>query len=232
MKRIVRKNQVIITALVIMIVVAGYLNFTAEKVTTTGTNAEGAISGTEITDLGNISEGTNEYADISDEDGLVDVNVPQEEDMAQVLETGDYIAEDEGEYEDLNNIGEAVLTSSPAAQSFCAAARLNREQTRSKNKETLNEIINNPNVAEDLKQNAINDLMNLTSISEKELAAETLLEAKGFANSVVSMNGDSVDVIICLESITESQKAQIEDIVMRKAEVTADKIVITPLKSE
>ena len=74
--------------------------------------------------------------------------------------------------------------------------------------------------------------MELTQIAERELAAETLLEAKGFSNSVVSINDESVDVVICLESLTDAQKAQVEDIVTRKAECTADKIVITTLKSE
>ena len=74
--------------------------------------------------------------------------------------------------------------------------------------------------------------MELTSIAEKELAAETMLEAKGFANSVVSITDECVDVVICMESIDDSQKAQIEDIVVRKTESSADQIVITTLKSE
>lgn len=36
MKKIVGKNQVIVTALAIMIVVAGYLNFTGQEITTSG----------------------------------------------------------------------------------------------------------------------------------------------------------------------------------------------------
>ena len=60
MKRIIKKNQVIITSLVIMIVVAGYLNFTADQSTT-------AVSGnkTEIS--------SNQAAETGEEDTLVDV---------------------------------------------------------------------------------------------------------------------------------------------------------------
>lgn len=236
MKRIFKKNQVIITSLVIMIIVAGYLNFTADKVTTTkDSSSVGAVS-QNVDDLGNIAEG-----DIDDgEDTLIDVDVAPEEDLSQVMESGDAVAQNDSQAvseDDIGNvedIGEAVLTStnSSAAVNFCSAARLSREQTRSKNKETLQEVINNENVAADVKEQASNELMNLTSISEKELAAETMLEAKGFANSVVSINDESVDVVICLESLTDTQKAQVEDIVTRKTECTADKIVITTLKSE
>lgn len=231
MKRIFRKNQVIITSLVIMIIVAGYLNFTAERVTTAKEGDSVNTVTQNVDDLGNINEANADDG----ENTLIDVDVAPEEDITQVMGTGDEVAANEtDDIGDVNDIGEAVLTSttSTAAVNFCSAARLSREQTRSKNKETLQQVIDNENVAADLKEEAANDLMNLTNVAEKELAAETLLEAKGFANSVVSINDESVDVVICLESLTDAQKAQIEDIVTRKAECSADKIVITTLKSE
>lgn len=245
MKRIVKRNQVIITSLVIMIIVAGYLNFTADKVTTTGTQGDlnnetmtSEVLNTENNTLAEETLGsTDVMADISEEDQIVDVAVPPEEDMSTLdeSETGvDVAAAGTGEDDvgDVENIGEAVLTSSAAASSFSASAKLNREQTRSKNQATLMEVINNANVTEEAKQEAINSLTRLNEVAENELAAETLLEAKGFSHSVVSMTADSVDVVICLNSLTETQKAQIEDIVTRKTGMEADKIVITTLKSE
>ena len=70
------------------------------------------------------------------------------------------------------------------------------------------------------------------SNAEKENAAETLLMAKGFLDPVVSITGDKVDVVINASSITDPQRAQIEDIVKRKTEVGADQIVITLLNLE
>ncbi|MDY3745291.1 MAG: SpoIIIAH-like family protein [Lachnospiraceae bacterium] len=238
MKRIFKKNQVIITSLVIMIIVAGYLNFTADQSTT-------AVSDNQ--ELTNVNAG-----DISEEDLAVDVEVNPEEDMADLDienqndengqseamdgESGEdasggqqAMTENDDDIDDVNTIGEAVLTST-AAKNFSAAAKLNREQTRSQTKETLMDIINNAEADESIRQEAMDNLMKITNASECELAAETLLEAKGYSNSVVSINDESVDVVICLESLTETQKAQIEDIVKRKAGVEADKIVITLLK--
>jgi len=222
-----------------MIIVAGYLNFTADKVTTTGTQADGSseTNAGEVISQEETASGTDVMADISEEDQIVDVVVPAEEDMSTLNESEssvDVVAAASGEDDvgDVENIGEAVLTSSAAASSFSASAKLNREQTRSKNEATLMEVINNENVTDEAKQEAINSLTRLNEVAEKELAAETLLEAKGFSNSVVSMTTDSVDVVICLESLTETQKAQIEDIVIRKTGMEADKIVITTLKGE
>ena len=46
------------------------------------------------------------------------------------------------------------------------------------------------------------------------------------------MNDGSVDVVICMESIDDTQRAQIEDIVTRKTGVAAQNIVITPVYAE
>ena len=71
--------------------------------------------------------------------------------------------------------------------------------------------------------------MKMTEISEKETATENLLSAKGFSDAVVTILSDSVDVVVNAEDLTEQQIAQIEDIVKRKTECSADKIVISPV---
>lgn len=226
MKRIIKKNQVIITSLVIMIVVAGYLNFTADQSTT-------AVSGNK-TDIS-----SNQAAETGEEDTLVDVAVNPEEDLQEVENAGETMEDAEAgqpseseNIDDVGSIGEAVLTSSAAAEGFSAAARLSREQVRSQNREVLMEIINNSASDEAAVSEAMASLTAMNDAAEKEQAAETLLEAKGFGNSVVSMNDGSVDVVICMESIDDTQRAQIEDIVKRKAGVTADQIVITTLETQ
>ena len=138
----------------------------------------------------------------------------------------------EGTETGLENPGEAVLTSGMSVTDYIANVQLSREQIRAKNKETLLGIINNTNIEEAAKQQAIQDMLKLTEISEEENAAETLLMAKGFSDPVVSVTSGKVDVVINAVSITDQQRAQIEDIVKRKTEVTADNIVITLLNLE
>ncbi len=129
----------------------------------------------------------------------------------------------------LENPGEAVLTSGMNVADYIANVQLSREQVRAKNKETLMSLINSDSIDEAAKQKAIQDMIDLTEVSEKENAAETLLMAKGFSDPVVSITKDKVDVVINAPSITDPQRAQIEDIVKRKAEVGADQIIITLL---
>lgn len=150
----------------------------------------------------------------------------------QSAETGSQtqVAENDASETGIENPGEAVLTGGTSVADYIANVQLSREQVRAKNKETLMEVINNTNIDEASKQQAIQNMIDMTAVSEKENAAETLLMAKGFADPVVSITDGKVDVVINAASITDPQRAQIEDIVKRKTEVSAENIIITLLK--
>lgn len=128
--------------------------------------------------------------------------------------------------EDTTTPGEAVLT---GASGFAAQAKLSREQVRSQSKADLQEIINNVDISDDQKQTAINTMVEMTEVSEKEAAAEMLLEAKGFENAVVNLTGETADVVVPEADLEDAKRAQIEDIIKRKTGIAAENIVITPL---
>ena len=220
MKRLFRKNQIIITSLAIMIVIAGYLNFTADQ--TKPVKQEAAAETAEKIREENIQ------AEEAAAGAEADITSFPDEDLASVSAEAESTADTEtpeGE-----KVGESVLTSSASAGAFSASAKLNREQVRSKNEASLLEIINNTDISEDMKADAIASMNRMTDRAEKELDAELLLEAKGFKDSVVSINDDSVDVIVGAAEITDEQKAQIEDIVTRKTERNVSDIVITTME--
>lgn len=122
--------------------------------------------------------------------------------------------------------GEAILTSST---NFAARAKLSREQVRSQNKADLQEIIQNDTLGEDAKQDAVRTMVEMTEVSEREAAAELLLEAKGFENVIVNLTGETADVIVPDAYLEDAKRAQIEDIVKRKTGIVETNIVITSL---
>lgn len=131
-----------------------------------------------------------------------------------------------------DNPGEAVLTNNSSSLAVVNEIKMNREQVRAENESLLMDIINNVSLSESEKAEASSQLVAMTQIAEKEAAAEMLLEAKGFSDAVVSISNESVDVVVNAANLSDAERAQIEDIVKRKAEVSADKIVITPVISE
>ncbi len=224
MKKIFKKNQIIITALALMIAVAGYLSFTNENMEDTKVAKE---ANADVSD-------TYDY-DISEEDTLLEGDIFTDNEDNSATETGLEVAEnvETGTEVSVENPGEAVLTSAALeGVDFAAEMKLNREQVRAKNKESLLEIVNNTAIEEAAKQEAVNQMIAMTNIAERETAAEMLLEAKGFSDVVVSITDDSVDVVLDMGEVTDAKRAQIEDIVKRKTNISADKIVITPISTQ
>ena len=203
MKKILKKNQVIITSLAVLIAVAGYLNFADVDLGLKNKEAS-ADSSSILEDV--------DY-DLTDETALLDENGAD----SSLTDVRDQTT---------STPGEAVLT---AASDFAAQAKLSREQIRSQNKADLQAIINNQDLGDDQKQEAVSTMVSMADLTEKESAAELLLEAKGFENVIVNLTGETADVVVPEADLTDAKRAQIEDIVKRKTGIAPENIVITPL---
>lgn len=246
MKNMVKKNQIMITALAIMIAVAGYLNFagtriTEEEIMTTTADGVASMGQTDTKDdpevaaLFEISDEDMEQAQYGEIESLdSDVVLKQENYLDETMDEAmaDQMAQNlENQIPDGEVPGEAVFTSTSGLDTL-SGARLLKEQTRARNKETLLEIINNVNIGEEQKQEAVDNMISITDIAEKETAAEILLESKGFDDVVVSITDDTVDVVVGTVDLSEAQRAQIEDIIIRKTGVAPEAIVISTLPSQ
>ena len=218
MKKILRNNQVIITALAIMIAIAGYLNFSNKSSKNIGMSGEFYEAKKDVitTKEPKETEGTQAKSEKNDIEEVINSKV-EEQEVADNSE-GD-------------NIGEAVLVNSNISLDYFYTVKRNREQTRAKNKEELIKVAENNELSDKEKEIAVNKIIELTANSERENASEMMLKAKGFTNSVVSIVDGKVDVVIDVDTITEEQVAQVVDVVNRKTGIANDKIVVTPVNS-
>lgn len=197
----IHKNQVVIAALAVLIAIAGYISY--DKAT-----------------LGNTPSDKEANAG----------NTQQQENWDELV-WGEDNTEIVSGTEDLNP-GESIFTGTIIdASNYAAAVKLNREQVRAKNQEALLSIINNEQLSDKTKQDAIDKMVLMTSWAQKEADAEMLLEAKGFTNVVVSISEDCCDVVLDMGEVTDAKRAQVEDVVKRKTGVEADKIIITPINA-
>lgn len=205
MKHIFRKNQIIVTALALMIAAAGYVNYTYNM-------KEDDLAAKAVDEK---KEETVETAatTLSEDEILTDTEAD--------ADMGD------------DNAGETVLTGSGSVSIDRAAElKLNREQTRAANKASLTEVINNAALTDGEKTAAVEELAKISDISERESACELLLQSKGFKEAVVSITDDSADVIVNMTEITDAQRAQIEDVVQRKGNISPENIVISTMNQE
>lgn len=210
MKRILKRNQVIVTTLAVMIAAAGYLNYSGRILEKQAAPASADDSTVLLADDG--STQVNTYAD----------NAYQ--DIANLDSDGS----EESSTAEKSEIGEAVLASTSGQTSVLAAAKLNREQVRAKSREELLEVMNSTSVEQEQKNSAASAVEKMAETAEQEAAAELLLEAKGFAGCVVSIADGKADVVINAASLDDASRAQIEDIVKRKTGIPGENIVIMP----
>ena len=198
---VIKKNQVIITALVLMIGTAGYLNFADNRA-----SEPSQVVLNDSDDITGLVPDSDLYGDPLAMEETTPVNSEQD------------------------NAGEAVFVNNSNDTSYFVQAKLEREQARAKQKDILTEMINNTNVDQAKKADAADEMLKIQERIEKETAAEAMIEAKGFKEVYVRIDDDTVDVVVNKAELSESEIAQIEDIVKRKTGASVDKIRISPIK--
>jgi stage III sporulation protein AH len=238
LKKIFHKNQLIITSLAFLIAIAGYVSY--DRVNSTDEETAQEANADAVEDDYVIDNSTydiyEEEGETADEDTVLTDAETASKDEGTALADGEEVAlSDEtdaetSDDEEILNAGESILTGLTIGNAdYAAEVKLNREQVRSKNKEALLEIINNEAISETQKQEALDAMVEMTDIAQKEADAEMLLEAKGFTNVVVSISDDTCDVVLDMGDVTDAKRAQVEDIVKRKTEISAENIIITPI---
>lgn len=228
---IFKKNQVVITALVVMIAAAGYLNYmdqggieTADVMLVDGDSVAGVLP-----------EDTAEVMQQDENIEIAQVTETTTADSASVeeegLESADAADSDTASVSS-DDAGTAVFVSAGDESSYFIQAKLEREQSRAKQKDLLNEMINNDKLDSQKKSEAADQMIEIQKRIEKETAAEAMIEAKGFNEVYVRIDDETVDVVVDKTQLTDTEIAQIEDIVKRKTGVEADRIRISPLRAQ
>ncbi len=218
-----KKNNVIAGVLVVMVATAGYLNFTQKDLDTKSDevsyNYDDILDADSVTVLADDTDGT--FTAVNDAD-------TETADSSEVA-LDPLTAQAENE---TDNTGEAVFVNADATQSdtYFVQAKLDREQSRAKQKDMLTEMINSSEIDNEQKQEFADGILEIQQRIEKETASEDMIKAKGFKDAYVRIDDETVDVVVDAESINEQQVAQIEDIVKRKTGYSADQIKISTLK--
>lgn len=208
----VKRNQIVVTALAVMIAAAGYLNFTESR------------SSGDITDV-DLNDPTSYEALLNDDGSIATIADDADTDGLEIALGIDDTAE---VYDDT---GAAVYVSAQA-DTYFVQAKLEREQARASQKDMLTEMINNTNVDDTKKQECADNLLEIQQRIEKETAAEAMIESKGFSEAYVRIDDDTVDVVVNKSELTDTELAQIMDIVTRKTGMSESQVRISPLKSQ
>lgn len=208
MKMILKKNQVIISVIAIMLIAAGYMNYTANNKQTLQTAA---------------LKDSEKYGDLGDAT-LVSANAVFE----NVEETGALVENTPENTETVtkNTVSE---TSVPAVSDnqYFAESKLEREKIYSQMLESYQKIINNSQISDTQKEISQNEIKKINDTKNAIMISENLLKNKGFEDLIIFVNGDSISVVIKAKELTQEQIAQVQNIIVRELKADIENIHIS-----
>lgn len=213
--KIIKRNQIIILVIALMIVSAGYLNYTTnQNKNTIATSVE--------------QEGID-YAGIGDAK-LVSSNAVEEENKQEGLVENNEIQENTIIEENKNEIETTTTTSSQVSaktKEYFSSSRLNRETMYSQMIESYQKILENETVSETQKSIAQTEIQNINNTKNKIMICENLIKTKGIEDLVIFVNDKSISVVARADKLEQEQIAQIQNIIAREMQVEINNIHIS-----
>ncbi len=216
------KKQIIVIALVVMIGIAGYINWTYKN------KNEAAIPAT--------AEYGTDLSEYVLEDGTIIID-SKTQDGEEIQE---FVTTDENG--DVSMVSEAVFNDGTATAkkeqatpanvgntSYFSVARVEKQKARSEAVDIYNGLINNANSSAEAKTKAEQDISNVAKFTEQETMLENLIKAKGFEEAVVYLSGDDARVVVKSKGLVPAQVAQIKDVILQNAELSAEQIKIVEI---
>ena len=217
--KLLKRNQIIILVISLMLVSAGYLNYTSiQENNTIETSMDETIEYAGIGDAKLVSsngivENQNEVALVPNEDqkedkideNIVNEELTKEENIAQTTNSN------------INNNNEEYFSTS----------RLNREKMYSQMIESYEKILENEAISEAQKTIAQTEIKNINDIKNKIMICENLIKTKNIEDVIIFVNDKSISVIARIDTLSQEQIAQIQNIISREMLVDISNIHIS-----
>ncbi len=228
MKGLLKKNQVIIYVIALMLVTAGYLNYTtntAEQVSTQTAMEMEANDDMQIADIGDATLVNSEA--VSENEVAEDTTENVTENTSNT--NGDTTQEANGNMTQ-NTIENNTVTETSATATtdeYFTKSKLERDTMYSQMIESYEKVLNSSNSLETQKQSATEEIKKINDTKNSIMICENLISTKGFTNNIVFVNGDSISVIIGVEQLQQEEVAQIQNIISRELNAEIENIHIS-----
>lgn len=210
--KLFKKNQIIIYVIAFMLMAAGYLNFSSQ-------NSNNSVE----TSMKIESRDDTQIADIGDATLVNSNDVVEDSQTNEVADnTNTNIIDDSKNKEETS-----METSVTGSNDYFTKSKLDRDTMYSQIIESYEKVINSSNAMETQKQTATQEITKVNDTKNKIMICENLIRTKGFDDSVVFVNGESVSVIIGTPELQKEQVAQIQNIILREMNTKIENIHIS-----
>lgn len=210
--KILKRNQLIVLVVSLMLITAGYLNFT--------TNQE-SVQTSIIADRDNESIGDAQLVSTIP-------NENEQEKVENVISGETNKIDKEKEEPASSTVDNSQSENKNETEDFYfTTSKLERNTMYSELLETYQEMYNNSSTTAEAKKEALDRINNINNTKNAIMISENLITAKGFEDAVIFVNEGSVSVIIKTKELKGEDVAQIQNIVSRELNVGAEIIHIS-----
>lgn len=229
--KIIKKNQIIIFVIALMLVTAGYLNYTTgEGEDTLATS--GLADNAEVAEIGDAklvssnSLTNEESSSISSEKNN---NISNNTVSSNVVKNEENQSKTNIASNNVENGEKTVTTSTKNNDDYFTNSRLTRDTMYSQMIESYQKILNNTSVSADQKAISQTEIKKINDLKNSIMICENLIKTKGISDVVIFANDTSISVIIKTngEEVTKEQAAQIQNIVAREMKAEIENIHIS-----
>ena len=204
MKKVLKRNQIVISVIAVMLIAAGYMNYT--------TNIKQTLDTAALTD-------SEKYAGLGDATLVSSSNVDEENKIEENKIEENKIEE--------NQVQTSVKADEDQELQYFAESRLEREKMYSQMIESYQKILQNTAISEAQREIAQNEIKKINDIKNSIMIAENLIKNKGIEDVIIFINGESVNIIIKANDLSQEQIAQVQNIVTRELKVEIENIHIS-----
>lgn len=211
--KILKRNQIVVAVIALMLVTAGYLNFANQ-------NKESNLIPTSSAADSELMAGIGDAQ-------LVSANETKENNQTQneTVENTENVATTNKTKEDTAS----NITQNTSAQedSYFAQSRLDRDKMYSQMLDNYQKILETNNLSSEEKKTAQEEIKRINNEKNAIMIAENLIKTKGFQDIVIFVNNGNVTGVVQKDKLDEKDIAQIQNIITRELNVKTNKINIS-----
>lgn len=211
--KLFKKNQIIVYVIVLMLMAAGYLNYT------TNTEKQASVE----TAMQMEANDDMQLADIGDATLVNSNDIVTEENTTKTNETANNV---DSNHQETTENEATTQTSSSNTDDYFVKSKLERDTMYSQMIETYEKVLNSNNSLETGRQAATQEIQKINDTKNSIMICENLIRTKGFENSIIFVNGDSVSIIVRADEIKQEEVAQIQNIIAREMKAEIENIHI------
>ena len=218
MKNILKRNQIVLFTVALMLVVAGYMSYTV--------NTDNVLKTAAIAD-------SEKYAELGDARLVSSDSVSEEEtglvsnDNIESMTMTQGLVENENLSENIKQEVNTTKQVNSVAIQYFTQSRIDRDNMYSQMIDSYEKILSNENISEAQRDIAEKEIANINNRKNAVMISENLIKNKGFEDVIIFVNDKSINVVVRADELKQDQVAQIQNIIQREMKAETENIHIS-----